>query len=116
MNPPTPEQEKMENGRGTPRTDAEALRTAPKGRALNVPIGFARQLERELAGLRGVLRNAKREISSLAQLGTERIQSLGGDCDPWEMTAEITLRRAGITEALPPAGAADSLQSAPGGA
>jgi len=46
------------------------------------------------------LKAAKREIESLAQSGTQRILDLGGDCDPWEATAEATLRRAGITAAL----------------
>lgn len=36
----------------TPETDAEAIRTQDKGSRLNVPIGFARKMERDRDRLR----------------------------------------------------------------
>ncbi len=65
--------------------------------AMKTELTRLRERERELVE---VLKSAKREIKRLSENGTDRILFLGGKCDPWEKTAEITISRAGIDAAL----------------
>ncbi len=68
---------------------------------------YGELLEKVIVDLKGknatllaALEAARRQIQALAQSGTERIRELGGECDQWERTAEMSIRRAGIDAAI----------------
>lgn len=88
-------------GMTDPEKEISTLRE--QARALN-----AVALQEELAALRGqkealleALKKARKEIETMAQNGTELIEFHSKRrIDPWEQTAAISIRAAGIDEAI----------------